>query len=367
MIKNNTRGIINNTNSPYVKLKSIDLGECQWTEGFWAEKWKQAEKVMVPYMGNLLKGDVGHGLNNFKIAAGIKEGKHEGEWWHDGDFYKWMEACMYIYAINKDENIVNDMDEIIDIIGKAQLDNGYLSTPIIIDENLKPFSNRKYHELYNSGHLLTSACIHHRVTGKLNFLNIAIKHADYLYKLFVPITDHLKRFGFNQTQIMGLVELYRTTNDKKYLELAEQFINLRGSYDIVEDNTTEGYPIGDMVQERIPLRDETKAVGHAVLALYYYAGAADVYAETGEKALIDALDRLWEDVTHKKMYVTGAVGQTHYGRSPRLDKIEEGFIDEYMMPNMTAYNETCANICNAMFNYRMLTLTGDAKHGDIME
>ncbi|MGB5667908.1 MAG: beta-L-arabinofuranosidase domain-containing protein [Maribacter sp.] len=367
MIEDNARGIINNTNSPYVKFKSIDIGDCQWTEGFWAEKWKQAEKVMVPYMGNLLKGDVGHGLNNFKIAAGLKEGKHEGEWWHDGDFYKWMEASVYIYAVNKDEKIIKDLDEIIEIIGKAQLQNGYLSTPIIINKDLKPFSNRKYHELYNSGHLLTSACIHHRVTGKTNFLNIAIKHANYLYALFVPIKDHLKRFGFNQTQIMGLVELYRTTNDKKYLELAEQFINLRGSYDIVDDDTTEGYPIGDMVQERVPLREETEAVGHAVLALYYYAGAADVYAETGEKALIDALDRLWNDVTHKKMYVTGAIGQTHYGRSPRLDKIEEGFIDEYMMPNMTAYNETCANICNSMFNYRMLSLSGDAKHGDVME
>ena len=367
MIKDNARGIINNTNSPHVTFKSIDIGDCQWTEGFWAEKWKQAEKVMVPYMGNLLKGDVGHALNNFKIAAGLKEGEHQGEWWHDGDFYKWMEASVYIYAVNKDRNIINDLDKIIEIIGKAQLENGYLSTPIIINKDLKPFSNRKYHELYNSGHLLTSACIHHRVTGKTNFLDIAIKHANYLYALFVPIKDHLKRFGFNQTQIMGLVELYRTTNDKKYLELAEQFINLRGSYDIVDDDTTEGYPIGDMVQERVPLREETEAVGHAVLALYYYAGAADVYAETGEKALIDALDRLWNDVTHKKMYVTGAIGQTHYGRSPRLDKIEEGFIDEYMMPNMTAYNETCANICNSMFNYRMLSLTGDAKHGDIME
>ncbi|MGB5437000.1 MAG: beta-L-arabinofuranosidase domain-containing protein [Maribacter sp.] len=367
MIENNARGIINNTNSPYVIFKSIDIGDCQWTNGFWAEKWKQAEKVMVPYMGNLLKGDVGHALNNFKIAAGLKEGEHQGEWWHDGDFYKWMEASVYIYAVNKDQNIVNDLDTIIEIIGKAQLENGYLSTPIIINKDLKPFSNRKYHELYNSGHLLTSACIHHRVTGKTNFLDIAIKHANYLYALFVPIKDHLKRFGFNQTQIMGLVELYRTTNDKKYLELAEQFINLRGSYDIVDDDTTEGYPIGDMVQERVPLREETEAVGHAVLALYYYAGAADVYAETGEKALIDALDRLWNDVTHKKMYVTGAIGQTHYGRSPRLDKIEEGFIDAYMMPNMTAYNETCANICNSMFNYRMLSLTGDAKHGDVME
>ncbi|TMU57711.1 glycoside hydrolase family 127 protein [Flagellimonas algicola] len=367
MVKENARGIINNTKSPHVKLKSIDIGDCQWTEGFWADKWKRAEETMIPYMGTLLKGDIGHGLNNFKIAAGLKEGEHQGWWWHDGDFYKWMEASIYIYAVNKDEKIVQEMDEIINIIGKAQQENGYLSTPIIIREDLEPFSNRKYHELYNSGHLLTSACIHHRVTGRTNFLDIAIKHADYLYDLFVPIKPELERFGFNQTQIMGLVELYRTVNDERYLELAEQFINLRGTYDIKDTTATVGYPIGDMVQERVPLRDETEAVGHAVLALYYYAGAADVYAETGEKALIDALNRLWDNVTNKKMYVTGAIGQTHYGRSSRLDKIEEGFIDEYMMPNMTAYNETCANICNSMFNYRMLTLTGDSKHGDIME
>lgn len=367
MIKDNARGIINNTNSPHAKLKSIDIGDCQWTEGFWAEKWKQAEEIMVPYMGTLLKGDIGHGYNNFKIAAGLKEGEHKGWWWHDGDFYKWMEASMYIYAVNKDEKIVNEMDEIIEVIGKAQEDDGYLSTPIIISDDIDRFSNRRYHELYNSGHLLTSACIHHRVTGKTNFLDIAIKHADYLYDLFVPITPELERFGFNQTQIMGLVELYRTVQDKRYLELAEQFINLRGTYEINDTTATRGYPIGDMVQERVPLREETEAVGHAVLALYYYAGAADVYAETGEKALIDALERLWDNVTNRKMYITGAVGQTHYGRSSRLDKIEEGFIDEYMMPNMTAYNETCANICNSMFNYRMLTLTGNAKHGDIME
>ncbi|MDO6604578.1 glycoside hydrolase family 127 protein [Arenibacter palladensis] len=361
------KGIINNANSPHAKLKSIDIGDCRWTEGFWAEKWKIAEEVMIPRMGTILKGDIGHGYNNFKIAAGIQEGEHKGFWWHDGDFYKWMEASTYIYAINKDEKIVAELDEIIEVIAKAQQKDGYLSTPIIIRDDLEPFTNRRYHELYNSGHLMTAACIHNRVTGKTNFLDIAVKHADYLYDLFSPKPDHLKRFGFNQTQIMGLVELYRTTKDKRYLELAEQFINMRGTYKIEDDETTKGYPIGDMVQERVALREETEAVGHAVLALYYYAGAADVYAETGEKALIDALDRLWENVTLKKMYVTGAVGQTHYGRSSRLDKIEEGFIDEYMMPNMTAYNETCANICNSMFNHRMLTLSGNSKHADIME
>ncbi|WP_420400465.1 glycoside hydrolase family 127 protein [Flagellimonas sp.] len=360
-------GIVNNTNSPHVKLKSIDIGDCRWTKGFWADKWKTAEEVMIPHMGTILKGDIGHGYNNFKIAAGLKEGDFKGFSWHDGDFYKWMESSLYLYGVSKNEAIIQELDEIIEVIAKAQQDDGYLSTRAIIQDKVEPFTNRRYHELYNSGHLLTAACIHNRVTGKRNFLDIAIKHANYLYDLFVPITDKLKRFGFNQTQIMGLVELYRSTKDKRYLELAEQFINLRGTYEIIDDEMTKGYPIGDMVQERVPFREETEAVGHAVLALYYYAGAADVYAETGEKELLDALDRLWDNVTNKKMYVTGAVGQTHYGRSSRLDKIEEGFIDEYMMPNMTAYNETCANICNSMFNYRMLTLSGDSKHGDIME
>ncbi|WP_255416085.1 glycoside hydrolase family 127 protein [Reichenbachiella sp. MSK19-1] len=361
------KGIIDNTNSPNVQLKSIDIGDCRWTQGFWADKFKQAEEVMVPYMGTVLKGDVGHAYNNFKIAAGLQEGQHKGFWWHDGDFYKWMEASMYIYGVNQDEKILQEMDEIIEVIGQAQQPDGYLSTPAIINDKIKPFTNRKYHELYNSGHLMTSACIHYRVTGQTNFLDIAVKHADYLYDLFSPKTDSVKRFGFNQTQIMGLVEMYRTTQDKRYLELAEQFINMRGQSKVIEDPTTKGYPIGDMVQERVPLREENEAVGHAVLALYYYAGAADVYAETGEQALIDALDRLWDNVVNQKMYVTGAVGQTHYGASTRRDKIEEGFIDAYMMPNLTAYNETCANICNSMFSHRMLGVKGESKYADIME
>mgnify|MGYP003669419869 CR=1 FL=1 len=360
-------GIINNADSPYANFKSINMGDCHWTKGFWADKFKIAEEVMVPNMGTLLKGDIGHGLNNFKIAAGLKEGKHQGFAWHDGDFYKWMEASMYVYAQNKNPNILVELDQIIEIIGKAQEEDGYLQTKIQIDPDVDRYENRRYHEMYNSGHLFTSACIHNRVTGQTNFLDIAIKQANLLYAVFMPENKHYGRFGFNQTQIMGLVELYRTTKDVRYLKLAEKFIDNRGKYKVLDDETTLGYPIGDMVQERTPLRKSTEAVGHAVLALYYYAGAADVAAETGEKALIDALDRLWENVTLKKMYVTGAVGQAHYGRSTSKDKIEEGFIDEYMMPNMTAYNETCANITNSMFSYRMLGLHGQSKYADIME
>lgn len=360
-------GIVNNTDSPRVILKSIDIGDCQWTTGFWADKFKVCEEVMVPQMGKLLKGDTGHAFNNFKIAAGLKEGKHQGMFWHDGDFYKWMESAMYVYAINRDQAILEELDEIVDVIGKAQEEDGYLSTQITLSESKERWSYRQHHELYNSGHLLTSACIHFRVTGKRNFLNIAIKHADYLYRTFRPQPKELARFGFNQTQIMGLVELYRTTKNREYLHLAEIFINMRGKSKVDPGPTVWYKAMGDMVQERTPLRRSKEAVGHAVLALYYYAGAADVYAETGEQALIKALDRLWDNVVNKKMYVTGACGQTHHGASSKVDFVHEAFIGEYMMPNLTAYNETCANICNAMFSFRMLGIHGESKYADIME
>ncbi|TWU42355.1 glycoside hydrolase family 127 protein [Novipirellula artificiosorum] len=361
------QGIIDNSQSPHVKLRSINLGDCQWTSGFWADKFKLCEEVMMPHMGSLLKGDVGFAYDNFKIAAGLKEGPHQGMNWHDGDFYKWMEAATYVYAQNKDPKILDELDEIITVIGKAQREDGYLSTQTQLDEKKPAWSNRQLHELYNSGHLLTSACIHHRVTGKNNFLKIAVKHADYLYDLFQPRPKELARFGFNQTQIMGLVELYRTTNDKRYLELAEIFINMRGASTVQPDSMASYKAIGDMVQERTPLRKSSEAVGHAVLALYFYAGAADVYAETGEQALVKALDRLWDSVVHHKMYITGACGQAHHGASTKVDFVHEAFIRDYMMPNATAYNETCANICNAMFSYRMLGIHGESKYADVME
>ncbi|WP_422360132.1 glycoside hydrolase family 127 protein [Reichenbachiella sp.] len=362
-----SKSAMNNSESPYVKLRSINIDDSQWTSGFWADKFQVVKDSMVPYMGDVLCGDVGHALNNFKIAAGDKKGEHKGMFWHDGDFYKFMEAKTYVYAHTKDENLKKELDEYIDIIARAQEEDGYIQTQIQLRADADRYENRKYHEMYNTGHLLISACVHHRATGQSNFLDIAVKQADLLYTIFFPETKQYGRFGFNQTQIMGLVELYRTVGNKKYLNLAEQFINRRGKYEVEHHSTTVGYPIGDMVQERTPLRESSEAVGHAVLALYYYAGAADVYAETGEKALIDALDKLWANVTEKKMYATGAVGQAHFGASTNLDMIEEGFIDEYMMPNMTAYNETCANLCNAMFSHRMLSIHGESKYADIME
>ncbi|NJB85954.1 hypothetical protein GGR26_001722 [Lewinella marina] len=365
-------GILNLSQSTHVTFRNVDIGDCQWTDGFWADKVAVAEHTMIPHMGTLLKGDVGHALNNFKIAAGLMEGEAGGTWWHDGDFYKWMEAVVYLYALNHDERLLEELDGIIDIIARAQQPDGYLSTHTQIKDTPR-YSLINHHEMYNSGHLLTAASIHHRVTGQTNFLDIATRHADFLYGKFQPTPDSLKSFGFNPSQIMGLVELYRTVHDRRYLELAQTFVDNRG-YQVEgreevmpDDPTVPVFFRGDQHQNRTPLRDETEAVGHAVLGMYLWSGAADVYAETGEQAILDALERIWDSATNRKMYVTGALGQTHYGASMKFDLVHEGFIEDYMMPNATAYNETCANISNAMFNWRMLGLKGEAKYADVIE
>ena len=214
------------------------------------------------------------------------------------------------------------------------------------------------------GHLMTAACVHYRATGKDNYLKVAIRTGNYLYDLFSPRPKRLAHFGFNPSNIMGAVDLYRTTGDPKYLKLASIFVDMRGSV-----------PGGDnQNQDAVPLRKEKEAVGHCVTATYLWCGAADVYAETGEKALLAALQRLWTDVTTHKMYITGGTAAIHQGellrhtfrRWPR-DSIHEAFGADYQLPNRTAYNETCANIGNAMWNWRLLKLTGNAQYADVME
>ena len=363
---NHHKAFTANSLSPFVKLKSINVGDCVWTDGFWANKFKQAETIMVPHMGKLLKGDVGHAYNNFKIAAGMQTGEAKGMVWHDGDFYKWMEASIYVFSINKDPAILVELDEIISVIAKAMCDDGYMHTHNQILDNPHWVSVCD-HELYNAGHLITGGVIHHRLTGQTNWLDLAIKHADYLYLVFKTKNPELARFGFNPSQIMALVELYRETQNKKYLELADIFVTMRGSVPMDLHESVPYWFTGDQCQMKTPLREETEAVGHAVTGMYLYSGAADVYAETGEPELLDALKRIWSSATERKMYVTGAMGQCHHGAYDDQNMIHEGFIDDYLMPNSTAYNETCANISNAMFNWRMLGITGEAKHADVIE
>ncbi len=358
------RGIAETSASPHVQLRNTDLDACRWTDGFWADRFSLCHRTILPNMLRVMqKPDNSANFVNLEIAAGRKEGKLFGNNWSDGDCYKWIEAAAHVYSITRDAQLDRWMDEKIDVIAAAQCSDGYISTQIQLTDHER-WEDLKNHELYNMGHLLTAACIHHRATGKTTFLEIARKLGAYLHRTFSPRPKELAHFGFNPSNIMGAAELYRTTGDRKYLELAKVFVDMRGS---VPGGT-------DQNQDGVALRREREAVGHAVTAGYLWCGAADVYAETGEKALLDALKRLWTDVTERKMYVTGAVGALHQGECARAllrkwprDSVHEAFGAPYELPNRTAYNETCANIANAMWNWRMLGLTGEAKHADVME
>ena len=342
---------------PFARLKDVETGAVRWTDGFWADRFELCRGTIIPSMREALEEPKNAAfLENFHVAAGLKQGEHRGTKWSDGDCYKWMEAAAHVYGITGDEDLARQLDELIDVIAKAQEDDGYISTQVQLTERTR-WDDLHTHELYNMGHLLTSACVHYRATGKDSFFGVAKTLGYCLCDVFLPRPPELAHFGFNPSNIMGAVDLYRATGEKKYLDLAGTFVSMRGSQ-----------PGGsDQNQARVPLRKETDAVGHAVTASYLYAGAADVYAETGEQALLDALNRIWEDVVERKMYITGGIGPLHRGLSQRRDSVHEAFAAAYELPNSTAYNETCANIGNAMWNWRMLAITGDAKYADVME
>ncbi len=226
------RAIIDTSRSLHCRLRSVDLSDVRWTDGFWKQKFDLVESVTIPKMWEYFnrndQTEMGHHWINFRIAAGLQAGPWKGRSWHDGDFYKWLEAVAYVYDVTGDPTLDRQMDEVIDVIGRAQQPDGYLSTQIIV-QKLGRFQNIHHHELYNMGHLMTAACIHHRMTGKDNFLRIARKTGDYLFETFKTRRPELAPFGFNPSNIMGAVELYRTTGDVKYLELANIFIDNRGT------------------------------------------------------------------------------------------------------------------------------------------
>jgi len=365
------KGLVANSNSPYSKLQSIGLQDVKWTNGFWKEQFDVETKSTLPYMWDLYHNDeVSHAYKNFEIAAGLSKGTFKGPSFHDGDFYKIFEGMAATYAITKDKKLDKQMDEAIAMFAKVQRKDGYLHTPVLIDERwgtLGPEEVKKQlgFEKYNMGHLMTAACVHYRATGKTSFLNVAKGVADFLYDFYKKASPELARNAICPSHYMGIVEMYRTTKNPKYLELANNLIDIRGT---TEDGTDDN-------QDRIPFRQQTTAMGHAVRANYLYAGVADLYAETGEKKLLDNLESIWDDVTYRKMYITGACGSLYDGVSPDgtsydptdVQKIHQAYGRPFQLPNATAHTETCANIGNVLWNWRMLQITADAKYADIVE
>lgn len=360
----NKKNLTDLPQSPNAVMKEIKWSDVSWTNGFWADKIDLCNREIIPAVekGFLTPENTEH-LVNLKIAAGLAEGEFKSLDWSDGDNYKWIESMAFMYAITKDTKLDSIMDYWIDVIGKAQEADGYISTnmQLMKIERYTPPVKRPhqgaYHEMYNMGHLITAATVHYRATGKKNFLDIAIKTADHLEKTFKPGAPELEMMMGNLPNIMALVDLYRITGDARYLTAAQVPVDIRGHFPAKND----------MTQDFVPFREEDQAVGHSVFATYLYSGVADIYSETGEKALFDALERIWMNAVYRRTYITGGCAASHSGISARGSRVGEAFGPDYYLPNRTAYNETCANIGNAMWNFRMAMITGDAKYSDMVE
>jgi DUF1680 family protein len=356
--------------SPYAVVRSIGLGEVHWTRGFWADKFELCRTQMIPSMERLMEGtNYSQFFRNFQIAAGLVEGKRRGATFNDGDFLKWLEGAAASLAVTNDPELSNRLDDIISVIAKAQRADGYLDTSVLIrarngDTNAQPFKEPTNFEIYNMGHLLTAACVHHRVTGKTNLLAVAQKTADFLCEVFRKPTPELARNDVCPSHYMGIVELYRVTHESRYLELAKTFFSMR---DLVKDGGSDN-------QDRIPFKGQAEAEGHAARANYLYAGAADLFLETGDMNLWKPLEKIWTNVVEEKMYITGGCGALYDGASPDgaknqkgIARVHQSYGRDYQLPNFTAHNETCANIGNALWNWRMFLATGEARFMDVVE
>ena len=365
------KSLVNVSESPYTVMTGIDMDDVRWTEGFWAERFGVCRDSMVPSMWRILNNpDISHSFRNFEIAAGTQKGCHVGPPFHDGDFYKWFESLAAVYMQTGDPALDSLMDAIIPLISRSQREDGYIHTPVIIEQVNDPgskleFRERLDFETYNLGHLMTAACVHYRATGKKTLLEVAENAGDFLIQFYERSPGELARNAICPSHYMGVTELYRTTGDKKYLELARNLIEIRA---LVDDGA-------DHNQDRIPFRQQKTATGHAVRANYLYAGVADLVAETGDTSLLNPLKSIWSDLVNHKLYITGGCGALYDGVSPDgtsysppyIQQVHQAYGRPYQLPNISAHNESCANIGSVLWAWRMLLLTADAAYTDVLE
>jgi DUF1680 family protein len=328
-----------------------------------------------------------NGFRNFEVAAGTVKGKHHGPPFHDGDMYKWLEACATVYAITKDPKLDALMDKFIEQVALAQRADGYIHTPVVISERnagidshantenaagieigkdqKHAFASRLNFETYNLGHLITAGIIHKRATGKTTLFDCGKKAADFLYNFLTNDAAELSRNAICPSHYMGAAEMYRETGDTKYLTLAKGLIAIRDSVENGEDHN----------QDRHKFREQYEAMGHAVRANYLYAGVADLYAETGEAQLMKNLSAIWDDIIQHKIYIMGGCGALYDGVSPdgttynqpSIQQIHQAYGRQFQLPQEAAHNEICAQIGMMLFSWRMFQTTGDAKYIDNIE
>src|ERR1700730_4482826 len=348
------QGILNLAKSPYAKLRNVPVHAVTIENGFWAQRREVNLNKSIPAMGKLLEP---HGrMDNFRRLIGKSTAAQRGPVYSDSDVYKWMEAASFVLQSGERPELRTAVDKIAkDVVG-AQEPTGYLNTYFVRDhasERMEPKTQEWGHELYNMGHLLQGATAFYRATGDRTLLNAGIRFVnDFLLPNFGPGADKKPLHSGHPEMELALVELYRMTGDRRHLDLA--------GYLLAGDSRISAQPPWDNIYHfcGTPFTSRTKLEGHAVRAMYACCGATDYYLETGDPAYWKTLNVLWDDLAAHQLYVTGGVGARSDG---------EAFGNAYELPNERAYGESCAAIGNMMWNWRMLSATGESRFADVME
>lgn len=343
--------------APEAEIVEVPFTNVSIHDGFWAPRIEINRTVSIPSAFH--ECEVNGRFDNFAIAAGLKKGEHRGDFsFDDTDPYKVIEGASYSLAVKYDPNLDAYLDSVIGIIAAAQEPDGYLTTCVTNKctrisgwWGTHRWEKINSHELYNSGHLYEAAVAHYKATGKRALLDVAIKNADLVCEVFGPNEGQIHRPSGHPIVEMALAKLYKVTNDRKYLDEARYFVEETG-------RCTDGHHPSEYSQDHKPILEQDEIVGHAVRAGYLYSGVADVAALTDDAEYFNALERIWDNMASRKLYITGGIGSRAQG---------EGFGPDYELHNHTAYCETCAAIANVYWNYRMFLATGDSKYADVYE
>ena len=326
------------------KNEAVNFSQVKITDNFWQPRLKSHVEVTLP----ACISQETQRIKNFVVAGGTETG-YKGLVYDDSDLYKMIEGASFSLTNNPNQVLEHKLDEIIAKIARAQRKDGYLMTYFLCGDTTKIFTNMDKHEMYCCGHLIEAGISYYNATGKRSLLDVAIKYADKIENTFGP---EKREWVPGHPEIeLALVKLYRVTNDKRYLDLSKWLIKQRGHNHSDWDDKT--YYLDEMPVEKL-----SKINGHAVRAMYLFTGMADLEAATVDTTYLSALDRLWDNVVHCKMYLTGGIGSS---------QANEGFEDDYVLPNKEAYCETCASVGMVMWNQRMNSFKGDGKYVDILE
>ena len=329
-------------------LRAVPFEKLHLADAFWGPKIETNRTATIE--ANLSQCETTGRIKNFAVAGKLVPGRHEGALFNDSDVYKVIEGIAYTLTSQRDAELEERADEIIDQIAAAQQPDGYLNTYYTLAEPHARWKNIQYgHELYCAGHLIEAAVAYKQATGKDKLLKVAERLADHIARLFGPDKRH-EASGHEEIEL-ALVKLWQATGERRFLDQARFFLDIRGRAD--------GRKLfGEYAQDHKPVREQSEVTGHAVRAMYLYAAMADVAAATGDRELFASLERIWQDVVGRKMYVTGGIGPSAHN---------EGFTVPYDLPNDSAYAETCAAIGMALWNHRMFLMTGDGKYADVLE